>query len=156
MPGLTRLKSDSLEYKIPFDAFTCLYFRSIFKPSIIFIPLVSIIIFPLSLLVIIIKPLLPVYNLLTNVLETLALYLNNISFGKLIFPRLSIVIYIVYFLLIMIYLHKPKKVFIYSFLILLIIHYLIPYFNYSKYVEVLENPIPKGMGQGRNSKKQEK
>ena len=106
--------------------------------NLIFIPLVSIIIFPLSLLVIIIKPLLPVYNLLTNVLETLALYLNNISFGKLIFPRLSIVIYIVYFLLIMIYLHKPKKVFLYSFFILLIIHYLIPYFNYSKYVEVLD------------------
>ena len=106
--------------------------------NLIFVPLVSLIIFPLSLLVVIIKPLLPVYNLLIRILERLSLFFSKISLGKLIFPRLTIVIYIIYFLLIIFYLFKPKKVFIYLFLILLIIHYLISYFNNSDYVEFLD------------------
>ena len=106
--------------------------------NLIFIPLVSIIIFPLSLLVIIIKPLLPIYIFLTDILEKIALLLNKISIGKIIFPRIPVVFYFLYFLLIVIYIYKPKKLFICLFSLLLSIHYLTPYFNFSTYIEMID------------------
>ena len=106
--------------------------------NLIFIPIISIIIFPMSLLVLIIKPLLPIYNYLIIGVERLSLSFSNINFGKLIFKRLPIYIYIIYFLLVMIYFYKPKKIFIYMFFSLLSIHYLIPYLNYSTYMEILD------------------
>ena len=106
--------------------------------NLIFIPIISIIIFPMSLLVLIIKPLLPIYNYLIIGVERLSLSFSNINFGKLIFKRLPIYIYIIYFLLVMIYFYTPKKTFIYMFFSLLSIHYLIPYLNYSTYMEILD------------------
>ena len=106
--------------------------------NLIFIPLVSLIIFPLSLIVVIIKPLLPIYNCLVNILELLSLSLSKITIGKLIFKRLLIYIYIIYFIILIVYLYKPKKLIISIFFILLSIHYFIPYFdsNYLKIVDV--------------------
>ena len=106
--------------------------------NLIFIPIISIIIFPMSLLVLIIKPLLPLYNYLIIGVERLSLFFSNINFGKLIFKRLPIYIYIIYFLLVFIYLYKPKKIFIYMFFSLLLIHYLIPYCDYSTYMEIID------------------
>ena len=106
--------------------------------NLIFIPIISIIIFPMSLLVLIIKPLLPIYNYLIIGVERLSLSFSNINFGKLIFKRLPIYIYIIYFLLVFIYLYKPKKIFIYMFFSLLLIHYLIPYCDYSTYMEIID------------------
>ena len=106
--------------------------------NLIFIPLVSLIIFPLSLIVVIIKPLLPIYNCLVNILELLSLSLSKITIGKLIFKRLPIYIYIIYFIILIVYLYKPKKLIISIFFILLSIHYFIPCFdsNYLKIVDV--------------------
>ena len=106
--------------------------------NLMFIPLVSLIIFPLSLIVVIIKPLLPIYNCLVNILELLSLSLSKITIGKLVFKRLPIYIYIIYFIILIVYLYKPKKLIISIFFILLSIHYFIPYFdsNYLKIVDV--------------------
>ena len=106
--------------------------------NLLFVPLVSLIIFPMSLLVVIIKPLLPMYNLLILGLEELSLFFSKISFGKLIFKRLPIYIYVIYFSLVIVYLYKPKKVFIYLYFCLLLIHYIIPYFDYSDYMMALD------------------
>ena len=106
--------------------------------NLLFVPLVSLIIFPMSLLVVIIKPLLPIYNLLILELEELSLFFSKISFGKLIFKRLPIYIYVIYFSLVIVYLYKPKKVFIYLYFCLLLIHYIIPYFDYSDYMMALD------------------
>ena len=112
--------------------------------NLIFIPLVSLVIFPLSIIVVIIKPLLPIYNYLVNILELLSLTLSKISIGKLVFKRLPIYIYIIYFILLMVYLYKPKKLIIGVFFILLSIHYFIPCFD-SNYLEVID------VGQGDSS-----
>ena len=106
--------------------------------NLMFIPLVSLIIFPLSLIVVIIKPFLPIYNCLVNILELLSLSLSKINIGKLVFKRLPIYIYIIYFIILIVYLYKPKKLIISIFFILLSIHYFIPYFdsNYLKIVDV--------------------
>ena len=106
--------------------------------NLMFIPLVSLIIFPLSLIVVIIKLFLPIYNCLVNILELLSLSLSKINIGKLVFKRLPIYIYIIYFIILIVYLYKPKKLIISIFFILLSIHYFIPYFdsNYLKIVDV--------------------
>ena len=53
--------------------------------NLIFVPLISIIIFPFSLVVIFIKPLEPIYNILIIILEKLSLLFSKISIGKLVF-----------------------------------------------------------------------
>ena len=106
--------------------------------NLVFVPLVSIIIFPLSLIVVFIKPLEPILNLLIKLLEGLSLALNKISFSKLIFIRLPIYVYIIYFLIIVIYLYRPKKVFLTIFFSLLFIHFLIPYFDNRDYIKVID------------------
>lgn len=97
--------------------------------NLFFVPLVSIIIFPLSLLVLFIPILMPIYNILTSILENISLFLANITIFKFIFKRLNISIYILLFIIIyilIIILNKHKKDYLkYIFLVLIII-YIIP------------------------------
>ena len=97
--------------------------------NLFFVPLVSIIIFPLSLLVLFIPILMPIYNILTSILENISLFLVNITIFKFIFKRLNISIYILLFIIIyilIIILNKYKKDYLkYIFLVLIII-YIIP------------------------------
>ena len=97
--------------------------------NVFFVPLVSIIIFPLTLIVIIIKPILPLYKVLVDIMEKISLILNNISIGKLIFKRMPIFFYIIYFTIISLILKSKKtskKLPHIVLLILLIIHYMYP------------------------------
>ncbi|MDO4996031.1 MAG: ComEC/Rec2 family competence protein, partial [Bacilli bacterium] len=97
--------------------------------NLFFVPLVSIIIFPLSLIVLFIPVLTPIYNILTSILENISILLTNITIGKFIFKRLNIFIYILLFIIIyilIIILNKHKKDYLkYIFLVLIII-YIIP------------------------------
>lgn len=112
--------------------------------NLIFIPIISLIIFPLSLLVVIIKPLIPIYNLLIKIIEDLSLLFSKISLGKLLFKRLPITIYIIYFIIIIIYLYKPKRLILLVLFFLLTIHFFIPYFD-SNFLKVID------VGQGDSS-----
>ena len=78
--------------------------------NLFFVPLVSFIIFPLSLIVFIIKPLLPIYNELTLLMEKISILLNTISIGKILLKRISIIIYILYFFLILLFLLRNKNI----------------------------------------------
>ena len=106
--------------------------------NLFFVPLISIIIFPLSLLVFMIKPLIPIYNFLINILENISISLNNINITKIMFKRLPIIIYIFYLLLIIIYLIRKKKVVIFIFCFLLLIHYIISVYSNNIYLEMLD------------------
>ncbi len=106
--------------------------------NLLFVPLVSFIIFPLSLIVFIIKPLLPIYNELTHLMERISILLNTISIGKILFKRILIIIYILYFLLILLFLLRNKKEYLMVLLFLLIIHICIPYLDQSIYIQILD------------------
>ena len=97
--------------------------------NLFFVPLVSIIIFPLSLIVLF-KPILtPIYNVLTSVLENISLLLVNITIGKFIFKRLNIIIYILLFIIIyilIIILNNYKKDYLKYIFLVLIILYIFP------------------------------
>ena len=104
--------------------------------NLFFVPLVSFIIFPFTLIVLIIKPLEPIYNLLIKVLEDSSLFLSNIDLFKFSFRKLNIFFYIFYFILIMFFLFKNKKIYLYIFLFLLIIHFFLPSNNYVEFINV--------------------
>ena len=109
--------------------------------NLFFVPLVSLIIFPLSLIVLFIKPLEPLYNILTFILEKTSLFLGNIQLGKLIFQRLPGIIYIVYLILILmvfIGLNKSDKRPYLILLIVLFIHYISPSFTNATYIKMID------------------
>jgi len=105
--------------------------------NLFFVPFISIIIFPLTLIVLIIKPLEPIYNLLINILEEISLFLNNINIFKITFMKLNILVYIIYFIIVFIFLFRVKKIYLYILSSLLIIHLLLPNFS-SDYVYFLD------------------
>ena len=106
--------------------------------NLIFVPLISIIIFPFTLLVILIKPLEPIYNLLILLLENLSLFFSKISLGKFVFYRLPLIVYIIYFLIVLLYIFRNKKEYIFLLLVLLFIHYLYPFINNEDYINFID------------------
>ena len=106
--------------------------------NLFYVPFISTIVFPFTLVLIFIKPLEPIYNGLIYILEESSLLLERCSIGRLTFQRLPTIIYIVYFLLILLYLLTYKKKYIYLFLISLSIHFMIPYIINETYVEALD------------------
>lgn len=109
--------------------------------NMFYVPFVNVVIFPMSILTVLIKPLLPLYNILIFLLEKTSLLLSNISLGKLIFPRLPIIIYIIYFIVIIIVFinikkHNLKPLVILS--ILLLIHYIYPSITRTTYIKMID------------------
>lgn len=109
--------------------------------NLIFVPYVNYIVFPLSIITFIFPFLLPLYELIITIFEKVTLGMNKITFSKLIFPKVSIFIYLLYYLIIIIILINVKKKKRKAFLILLIaliIHYVSPYFNNDIYVKIID------------------
>ena len=137
----TLLKTSVLSFVISIPISTY-YFYQLNILSIIynlfFVPLVSIIIFPMTIITLIIKPLLPIYNCLTRLLESLSLLVSRITIGKIIFKRLPIIIYIIYAIILLIWINKRKKIYIILFFFLLLIHYIYPYINTYNYIKAID------------------
>ena len=104
--------------------------------NLVYVPFISFIVFPFTLIILIIKPLEPIYNLLIIVLENTSLVLSKIDLFKLTFKELNIFIYIIYFIIIFIFLFRKKRVYLYIFLVLLVIHFFLPSGNYIEYINV--------------------
>ena len=68
--------------------------------NLFFVPLVTTVIFPLTVITSIFKPLIPLYNLLIKLLENLSLLSSKISIFKLTFLHLNILIYLIYIVII--------------------------------------------------------
>ena len=106
--------------------------------NLFFVPYISVILFPTTLIVFFIKPLSPIYNVFIIVLEEISMFFSKISFGKIVFKRLPIVIYIVYLLSVLLFLNTKKKYWIYGLLFFLTIHFLIPKIDVTNYVKVID------------------
>lgn len=106
--------------------------------NILFVPLISFIIFPCALISSLVKPIRPIFNFLIIILENLSLFLNKISFGKLIFKRLNMIVYIIYLVIIILFLFCKRKLLLKLFFILLIFHFMIPLFSNNTYIKMLD------------------
>ena len=106
--------------------------------NILFVPLISFIIFPYALISSLVKPIRPIFNFFIIILENLSLFLNKISFGKLIFKRLNMIVYIIYLVIIILFLFCKRKLLLKLFFILLIFHFMIPLFSNNTYIKMLD------------------
>ena len=118
------------------------YFYEINITSIIYnlfyIPLINIIIFPSSIITFVFPVIEPLYNILIKLLETSSLYLNNISFGKLIFAKIPIVFYIIELGIILLLLNTRKKKLILLLIIILGIHYYGPSIYQKDFIKFID------------------
>ena len=95
--------------------------------NIILVPIISIIILPLTILTYIFPILDSILYLFTNTLETISLFISKINITKIIFPKPSLLIIVLYYI-IFLPSYQNKKYF-YLNIILLIIIYIFPYLN---------------------------
>lgn len=137
----TLIKSSMLAFllSIPISLY---YFYEINITSIIYnlfyIPLINIIIFPSSIITFVFPVIEPLYNILIKLLETSSLYLNNISFGKLIFAKIPIVFYIIELGIILLLLNTRKKKLILLLIIILGIHYYGPSIYQKDFIKFID------------------
>ena len=116
--------------------------------NLIFVPFVSYIVFPLSLITFIFPIILPLFSLTTIILEKLSLTLSKITILTFSFPRLNILIYILYIIFIIIsylFIITKKKKNIYPLILLILFHYIYPYFSRNTYLKIIN------VGQGDSS-----
>ena len=95
--------------------------------NIILIPIISIIILPLTILTYIFPILDSILYLFTNTLETISLFISKIKITKIIFPKPSLLIVVLYYIIFL--LSYQNKKYFYLNIILLIIIYISPYLN---------------------------
>ena len=104
--------------------------------NIFFVPFVSIIIFPLSFLVVLLPIFNNVYLFLINILEKISLFCSNITVFNLIFAKPPIIVIFIYYIVIILVI-KNKKYFFVLFIVVLI-HYNINIFNSNLKITLLD------------------
>ena len=112
--------------------------------NLINVPLITFVIYPLSLLTFLLKFLEPIYNLTINLLE----FINNISsiFSlNIIVPKVHIIFYLIYYLLIYLYIESNNKKYILIACLYLLSFKLKPFIDRNNYVYYLD------VGQGDSS-----
>lgn len=95
--------------------------------NIILVPIISIIILPLTILTYIFPILDSILYLFANTLETISLFISKINITKIIFPKPSLLITVLYYIIFL--LSYQNKKYFYLNIILLIIIYISPYLN---------------------------
>lgn len=94
--------------------------------NLFYIPLMTIIFFPLTLITLLVPLVEPIYQICINIFEKTSLYLSTIKIFILIFSKVSIIIYLSYLILIFLMLKKQTTKFKIIFFFLLLIHYFYP------------------------------
>jgi len=108
--------------------------------NIIFVPLISIIIFPFSLIVVLIPKLDFIFEIMIKILESLSLFITNFKI-EIIFCKVNIIIIILYYFLISLVLYKfykRKYKYIFLMVITLFIHININYIKNNTFVTFID------------------
>lgn len=108
-----------------------------FINNILFIPLVTNIIFPFSIIVIIIPKLSFILFILTNIMEFISKYSSNLLNITIYFQRLNYFEIIIYYILLIFSIKKSKKVIFILFIFILIL-YIKPSFDKDTYVYFID------------------
>lgn len=136
---LTSLISFIVSFPITIYFFNQINILSVFY-NILFVPFISMIVFPLSIITYIIPFFEPIFNIFISLMEFLALKFNSISFSKLIFPSLPRYYYILYIVgvVIFIYFYNKKIISVLPILLLALFNYLYPVFFNQNYLMFLD------------------
>lgn len=137
---LTSLISFIVSFPITIYFFNQINILSVFY-NMLFVPLISMIVFPLSIITYIIPFFEPIFSVFISLMEFLALKFNSISFSKLIFPSLPRYYYILYIIGVIIfisYFYNKKIISVLPILLLALFNYLYPIFFNQNYLMFLD------------------
>jgi len=135
--SLLKVSSISMIVSIPITLYNFYQINilSIFY-NLIFVPLISILIFPFSILAAILKPLRQIYHVLITILEYISLTLGKVKIGKLVFIKIPIIFYFIYTLLILLWLNKERRKYLYILEFILVIHFVYPSIISNNYIHI--------------------
>lgn len=137
---LTSLISFIVSFPITIYFFNQINILSVFY-NILFVPFISMIVFPLSIITYIIPFFEPIFNIFISLMEFLALKFNSISFSKLIFPSLPRYYYVLYIIGVIIfisYFYNKKIISVLPILLLALFNYLYSVFFSQNYLMFLD------------------
>ena len=109
--------------------------------NLFYVPLVSIIVFPLSIISFFIPIFTKILNLFIIILEYSSIIFNKINIFTFVFCDINFLFYYLYIILIIIFLYglfKNRKYLSLLLILFLFIHYLIPSFNKNDYIVMLD------------------
>lgn len=137
---LTSLISFIVSIPITIYFFNQINILSVFY-NMLFVPLISMVVFPLSIITYIIPFFEPIFNIFISLMEFLVLKFNSISFSKLIFPSLPRYYYILYIIGVIIfisYFYNKKIISVLPIFLLALFNYLYPVFFNQNYLMFLD------------------
>ncbi len=114
----------------------CVNFLSIII-NMFFVPIISFIIYPLSIITFFFPALINIFKVFINLIETLSLFLNKITFFQLALPKINIIEIAIYYSLLFYLSNKDKKYYIFLFMYVIFIKS-IPLVDYNAYVYFLD------------------
>lgn len=106
--------------------------------NLFIVPLVSLLIYPFSLIVFILPFTGFIFTTFVALLKTVEALLTQINIFKIVIPRLSIYIIIIYYIILLMIILKHKKYLIIVLIIILGLHLIIPYTDDAGYVYFLD------------------
>lgn len=105
--------------------------------NLVFVPLVSFMVFPLTLLTFIISKFYSILNITTNLLESLSLLFNKFKI-IIYFPRINLIFVFIYLSILMLYIKFKKKICLYLIIVLLIFFKIRRYMDNNTYIYYID------------------
>lgn len=105
--------------------------------NLVFVPLVSFVVFPLTLLTFIISKFYSILNITTNLLESLSLLFNKFKI-IIYFPSINLIFVFIYLSILMLYIKFKKKICLYLIMVLLIFFKIRPYMDNNTYIYYID------------------
>ena len=103
--------------------------------NVLYVPLVTTIIFPLTLISFIFPQISCILNVFVKIMESTSLFISNHPIGIVIFPKPNTILIIIYYILIMLFLYNKKNILIF---LLMIFHKNSIYFDNSIEITILD------------------
>lgn len=105
--------------------------------NLVFVPLVSFVVFPLTLITFIISKFYSILNITTNLLESLSLLFNKFKI-IIYFPRINLIFVFIYLSILMLFIKFKKKICLYLIIVLLIFFKIRPYMDNNTYIYYID------------------
>ena len=106
--------------------------------NLFIVPLVSLIIYPLSLVIFLFPNLTFIFNICINLLQFIEYLLIKINLFNIAIPKLSLIFIIIYYILLLLIILKRKRELIIIILMMFIFQITLPYFDKNSYIYFLD------------------
>lgn len=105
--------------------------------NLFFVPFVSYIIFPLSILTMFINNLMPILDILLSILEKVSILASDYKL-EIIIPHMNLYMIIIYYLLVLLFFRSNKKIFLFFIVLMLLFYSNKKYFNNNYIVTMID------------------